>query len=862
MNLLEVDPEKLREILGSSDELGLSSEQAQENLREFGPNTYSGKLPERFGFFKRIFSDVLLLLFVFMTLFVLFTSPSPDMTMTLIFTLVGYLVFSFGSNLYIEIVKNRVRATDKLRCRVKRNGKLVSIDWRNVVPGDTLYLEKGEVVPCDGIIVKKRALKVLEANVTGKCEAMIKQEYRDVSELNLPYFDCILFAGTVILNGTATLLVCNTGKNIFDGGGSGVARSQEQMPSIHHGAVFLAKQQGLLWIPVSFLIFALGIVSGLEFFETFFYSLAIMTSALPDAAGVLSELCVAIQVSALMKKGAVLKNYAAIDKLSGVNCVAVHNEDFFLGPNQTIGTYLADDCPYQFKETPGYAQELLELAVLASNSERTPFLHQGRNVDRSLAQEASAFGIRRKRLEKNQGLFNRREYDDRLGFSAVFCVKNDRYRFVIRGKSENVLRRCTHIKRGERTQFLNESAKLRLMDTARSFAVNGEFVLAVAVSDSDKAPDTDFPACIRDMVFVGFIGLCVPVRTAAAQAVAQCVKNGTDVLLVTGGENDSSFGLAKSLSMIGDGDKQYAMDERMYQRMDKGLFLADLREYKVFCGFDPGEQRDIIRYRNENGDVTATVTDSISSSVAQSEADVSFVYRKSAYSCVRHNADVLLDKLSFEGVQSSLKTAFAVCSDISVMLRYAVFIQFALAIYAVCSLLSFGKFALTVPHLLYFGLFSALSACVAIISSVPRGVHTPRNVPKKGLELRDLPSCAFNGSITAVCVCLAYSIVLYYTSRASLAQSAALLTLLFSGQFVRISLTSRGTVFKRSGEFNAMSVISVAVTLLGAVLLTWLIPAASNNTEAIPDLVTVVIALVLGSVPLWVNELTSLLKRP
>ncbi|MBQ9544593.1 MAG: cation-transporting P-type ATPase [Clostridia bacterium] len=860
MNLLEVDPEKLRQVLGSSEEAGLSTGQALQNLREFGPNTYSGRIPEKFGVFKRIFGDILLIVFVLMCLFLIITSPDTETVLTLVFTLVGYLVFTVGSYLYSERVKTRVRRTGQVRCRVKRDGKLVGVDWRDVVPGDTLYVEKGEVVPCDGIIIRKRALKVLEANVTGKCEAVIKQEYRDIDELSLPYFDCILFAGTVILNGTATVLVCNTGRNIFDR--SNIKRTEESMPKIHHTARFVNKQLGLLWIPVGFLIFAVGIVVSQPFFEMFFYALALMVAAVPDAAGILSELCVAVQVSALMKRGCVLRNFAAIDKIPKISCISVHGEDFFLGQTPAIGTYLVDDCPYQFRDSPDYAAELLELAVVASNSEKTPFMNGERNVDRALAQEAKRFSVRRKRSEKNFGVFSRREYDDRLGFSSVFCMKNGRYKYVIRGNAEKVLRRCSHIKKGDQAVPLNQSARQRLTDTARSIAVNGEFVLAVAVLDAKSPPERDFPDCIVGLTFVGFLGLYTPVMTTAAEAAGQCVKNNIDVLLLNSGDPDRSFGLAKSLSLVNDSDKPFAMDERMYQRIDKGLLLADLKSYKVFCGLDPGEERDIVRYRNEAGDVTAAVTDSLVSSVAQSEADVSFVFRGSHWVSVRHNADVLLDRRSFEGVYTSMKTVRAICRNVSTMLRYVIFVQFALAFTALSSLISFGSLALTPLDLVVFGLFVCVSGSVALINDYPYGARrSDQEEGKDSFTLGDLVPSAVFGAVTAIVTCLSWRIVYYHTSLTAYASAAAIITLFASAQSVRLGFSSEQSVFRRSREFNVWGLVSIALSIVFAVFLIIAVPSAQQITDAIPDFVTVLIALVWGLVPLGLCELAKLIRR-
>lgn len=862
MNLLKVDPQKLRQVLGSSEELGLSAEQARLNLKEFGPNTYSGQIKRPFGVLKRVFGDVMLLLFVALSIAMIEMNSSTEAVCALVLTLVGTLLFTVGGSFYVEWVLQRVRQSVNVKCRVKRGGKLIYVDSQQIVPGDTLYLERGEVIPCDGIIMRKRTLKVLEANVTGKCEAVIKREYRDVVEESLPYFDCILFAGTVVLAGSATVLVCNTGKNIFDAKNANVLRSQGQMPQVHQIAKFFGKQLSLLWIPVSFLIFAVGTLFRQPLFDMFYYALALMVAVLPDGIRLLSELGLAFQVWHLMKKGCLVKNYAAMDRLYDVNCVSVHSDRFFLRQRPVVGTYLVDDCPYSFERQPRYAKEMLEMALVCSEpEEKLRREHAEQGVEYAIADACRCFNLRYKRSSKNMGVFVRRNQVSTDGYRAVFCMKNQRYRFIIRGTPQSVLARCTHIKKGNEAVFLNESAKLRLLDTARSMAVNDEYVLAVAVVDSTRPPEDDVPQCLKNMIFVGFFGVHTPVRSNAAMGVNQCLKNGVKVLLFTDTTAERSYGLAKSLDILSEGDAPYALDEQRYQQLDRGLFLADLDRYKVFCSLDPGQQRDVVRFHNENGDVTASLTNSISGSIAQSEADVSFAFQGTATVCVRHNADVLLEKEGFEGVSHCLRSIRAICYNSFAMMRYATFIHVTVALIALLGLLVFQRPILPSSVLIAYGLFVGVMSCLAIVSSLPRDRVLTEKENLKRPELSQLALPLLSAFTTALVTCLSYSVVYYYTSLASLSVSAGTVCLFVSSLFLRPSLYAKGSVLKLHKEFSFSGVICTLSSLLVLLFMVLGLPALTHSLEAIPDLITVIIALAFSLVPVTVNEWIKKLRQ-
>lgn len=835
MNLLEVDPERLKSVLGADDEIGLSSQQAARNLKEFGPNVYSGKLKKPFRFFKRVFSDAIFWIFVLISLYVAIAYPDADITASLFVTVCGYLIFTVGVSLYVDKVLDKVKSFSQVKSRVKRDGKFCPLDSSRVVPGDTLFLERGEIIPCDGIIMKKRYLKVLEANVTGKCEAVIKRDYHEVCEQKHPYFDCILFAGTVVLSGSATVLVCNTGKNLFDSVNSNVKRSQGQMPAVHSVAKRLGKYLSLIWIPACFLIFAVGVLAGKNIFDMFYYALVPVIAAMPESVRLLSELCVAMQVSSLMKRGVILKNYAAIDKLSSVNCISVHSDSFMLEKNPVVGSYLVDDCPYQFSDRPKYSRELLEYMMVCCT--KTSPTWNRRAVDPAIINACRSLGLKQKRSEKALGVFTRYDYDPKIGFSAVLCSRNNSCRFIVKGSPESVIPRCGYLKKERETVFINETQKLRLMDTARGIAVGGEYVTALAVLDVSDALAKEFPACLQNMTFLGFVGVYTPVRAAAAEAVNRCVKDGIDVLLITSDSKHSGFGLAKGLGMIGPGDKQFAMDDAEYNKVDRGLFIADLDKYKVFCGLDPANQRDLVRLRNSSGDVTASVTDSLDSSIAQSEADVSFAYAGSKSICVRHNADVLLSERGFEGVYGSVKAAGAIRKNIESMLVYSVFIQALIAVLTFFSLGFFGTTVVSPCALILFGL--CLGECAVLsIAAQP---------PVQGGACLKRKSYLLCGGVAACCAVLcslatliAYRTVFYYTSIHGLSQSCAAICLFASAFFVRFSLKA-STV---KPAFNLWDGVGSAVGIAAIIFLVVIMPSVNNNIKAIPDLVTVIIALV------------------
>ena len=197
MNLLEVGLDKLLEVLGTDPEIGLTREQVSQNRREFGENILFDKKNTAADLLKKIFGDIMMILFLLISLFDYVESENLASLVALISVVVLYSAFVLFTHFYVRRTKMRIEKFSKGKYHVKRSGKIVSVSKSELVPGDILLLEKGDVVPCDGIILRHSALKILEASVTGRRVPVFKRSHEEVSGENsgFPYFECILFAG-------------------------------------------------------------------------------------------------------------------------------------------------------------------------------------------------------------------------------------------------------------------------------------------------------------------------------------------------------------------------------------------------------------------------------------------------------------------------------------------------------------------------------------------------------------------------------------------------------------------------------------------------------------------------------------------
>ena len=828
MNLLEVGLAKLCEILGTDSDNGLTAEQVLQNRREFGENILFEKKNTWLELLKKVFGDIMMVVFLLVSMFDFLETGRKSSLIAAISVVLLYTFFVFGSYFYVSSVKKKTEHFSRVKYHVRRSGRIRSVEKSELVPGDILLLEKGDIMPCDGIILKHRALKILEASVTGRRIPVFKRSHEEVEqeESGFPYFECILFAGSVILHGSAKVFVCNTGRNIFDNQNFTVSRQNTAVPGIYETAMELKKQISLVWVIACFFLFVCGVFFGNDVFGAFYYSVALVIAAFPDAIEHLSDLAIAYMTSKLFCEGAILRNPGAVDRLCDANCIFVNSGDYLFYSHPLAEAYYLGNTFYEFKENEKNAEPLLENLLLAQSSKN---YFSGKkeewNSEKAILSAAASIGLQKPALYREYLHINHYDPDSKLGFGCSLVMKDGVYRLIIRGKHNEVLSRCSSVWKNGVAVPMNESVRAQARADARHLAGICERIEAVAVLTLSSPSTGDQRRLCREMTYLGMFGLSTPISAAAANAVNSCQKSGIQTYLLTDDYPETVSALAKSVSIIGEEDYQHALSFQSYQRMDRGVYVADIDKYKAYCGFPVEEKQSIIRYHKDNGNITVALTDGIYETLPQMESDISIVSSGENQNAVRLNSDILLREKKYELVPLCINWARIFYRDIVHIMQYILLLQVALGMSVFVGLTANG----TAPVSLLPMLLAGLGVCI------PFGVNILHCLPGPKLEnnkcvLKDdrvsslqvliiIPLIA--GTTQALSIMLAHRIALYASGDLKAASAAAMITLIFASYFSSLSIKFDDPFIKRMRELGKTELITFLIAVLSAVLLAY-----------------------------------------
>lgn len=827
MNLLEIRLEKLREILGTDLETGLTGEQVLRTRREFGENILFEKKNTVQDLVKKIFGDVMMVLFLLVSLFDFLESGNPASLFAALSVSVLYSAFVLGTHFYVANTKKKFDRYFSTRYHVRRSGRVTSVEKSELVPGDILLLEKGDVMPCDGIILKHSALKILEASVTGTRVPVFKRSHEEVQAENsgYPYFECILFAGSVILHGSAKVFVCNTGPDIFDNQNFTISRQNSTVPRIYETAMDLKKQISMIWVLVCLLLFAWGVFRGQEVFGIFHYATATIIAAFPDSMEHLCDLAIAYMTRKLYREGVILRNPGSVDRLCDVNSVFVNSSEYLFHSHPIAGSYYVGNCHYDFKENPEPATELLENLLLAQSSKR---YFSGKTEEwqgeKAILAAAASLGIQKRNLDRKFLHINSYDPDDRYGFSCAMLLCGETYRLVIRGIPNAVLRCCDHVVENGEKIPLTPAKTQQIKADIRHLAGTCERIIAVAVLELSSPSTRDQRTLCRHMTYLGLFGLSTPISAAAATAVSVCQKAGVQTYLLTDDYPETVSALSKNVSIIGNDDYQHALSYQTYERMDRGVFVADIEKYKAYCGFPVEEKQSIVKYHKDNGNITLSLTDGIYDTLPQMESDISVVGVDEKLNAVRLNADLLVIEKRFELVPLCINWARKFYRNIVHLMQYTLCNQMALGTSVFIALAASSSLPFAMLPMLLAGLGACLPAGFNVFNRTPRPRLEDNLEVLKDDRIASLRALIITpllvGLVEALAMMLSHRIALYTSGSVAVAQGATIITLIFSSWLNSVSIKFDSSLFRNLKEVGRSELYTFVVCVMVSYLLT------------------------------------------
>jgi Ca2+-transporting ATPase len=732
--------------LGSSED-GLSPAEAGKRLSEYGPNA----LPEKEGagplrIFLSQFGSPLNWILLGAALISLLLKEFSDAAVIAAIVLVNAVI-----GFYQEYkAEQSVRALKKLvisTARVVRGGREAPAAAAELVPGDVILLASGDKVPADARLLWANSLKVEEAMLTGE-SAPASKDAAAAPDAKAQIGDRVnmLYMGTAVVSGRAKAVVTGTGTTTEIGAIAGLMQGTESAKTpLQAKFEQFSKILGMGLLGVAGVILALGVVRGESLQVMFMTVIAVIVAAIPEGLPIVVTIAMAIGVTRMSKRGAIIRKLPAVETLGGTTVICSDKTGTLTRNEMTVKSVYDGGELYQVSGT-GYAPEgeifcgqaeigperrarlekVLRAGLLCNESS----LYQkdgvwkvnGDPTEAALIVAAAKGGLK---PEEEKGRYPQTAmlpFESEYGYMATLHRDGDAALLFVKGAPEFVIEMCS----------VKEEGRKNAMDAADDLAASGMRVLMTAQKALPAGAELKRED-LESLEFTGLQGMIDPPRPEAVEAIGSCRKAGIRPVMITGDHAVTAQAIGRELGIGGATAK--AITGRELSAMSDEELYAAVEDVSIYARVAPEHKLRIVLQLIKRGEIAAVTGDGVNDAPALKAAHIGAAMGITGTDVAKEASDMIVTDDNFASIYNAVVEGRVVFDNI----RKAVFFLIPTGLSAVLSIFVTMLLGLPLPYtaiqLLWINVVtnSLQDLALAFEPAEPSVYARPPNDPKEGI---------------------------------------------------------------------------------------------------------------------------------
>ncbi|MHB8766251.1 MAG: cation-translocating P-type ATPase [Deferrisomatales bacterium] len=543
-----------------------------------------------------------------------------------------------------------LRLMGRVASRVLRGGALREVPAEELVPGDLVVLEGGDLVTADLRLVEASRLQADESTLTGESLPVDKGAGPTAADAPLSERTGMLYKGTAVTRGAGRAVVVATGMATELGQISSlVEEAEEEVTPLEKRLDRLG--QKLLWISLVLAgaVAASGLATGRDPLLMIETAIALAVAAIPEGLPIVATIALARGVWRMARRNALVNRLSAVETLGATSVICTDKTGTLTENRMAADRYVT--AGGEARVTPGrppdpMLREALEVGALCNNAQLPPDGPAvGDPTEVALLVAAAAAGLGREDLLRTHPEVREEAFDSETQRMATVHRDGDGFRFAIKGAPEAVLPGCREVLTADGPRGLDPAGRERWDRELDRLAGEGLRVLALA---SKRGPSADAPV-YEGLVLVGLVGLADPPRPEVPAAVRACRQAGIRVVMITGDQPRTALTIARAVGLVDDGDVAPALLGR--DVLPPGELDAVGRERllagAVFARVSPRQKLDLIALHQGAGAVVAMTGDGVNDAPALKKADIGVAMGQRGTQVAREAADMVLKDDAF-----------------------------------------------------------------------------------------------------------------------------------------------------------------------------------------------------------------------
>ena len=805
--------ELFRDLNSSED--GLTAAQAAERLEQYGPNELREEGRKSvLGIFLEQYADFLVIILILAAAVSAFLG---DLESTIVILAVITMNAILGT---VQTVK-ATASLDSLRqmsaptAKVLRDGHIVQIPGREVVPGDVVVLEAGDAVCADGRLLECASLKCAESALTGESLPVEKELGEIDGEVPLGDRKNMVFSGSFVTYGRAKFLVTGTGMDTEMGKIAALLKStQEKKTPLQVSLDQFGRKLSIGILVICAVIFAVSVfVRREDVVNAFVFAVALAVAAIPEALSSIVTIVLSFGTQKMARENAIIRKLQAVEGLGSVSVICSDKTGTLTQNKMTVKALYTGGkiIPAEQADFRDPVQEpLLRTALLCSDATVDENGEVGDPTETALVRLGEDYGFDELVTRSKWPRVTEIPFDsDRKMMSTVHQLSGGLL-MVTKGAVDVLLDRCV----------ISDQERRQAEEANRTFSSQGLRVLAFACRTVDSTAVS--LADESNLTLLGLIAMMDPPRPESKKAVAECIAAGIRPIMITGDHKVTAAAIAKEIGILTEGTE--AVEGAVIDKMSDEELKEFVPKVSVYARVSPEHKIRIVRAWQERGCLVAMTGDGVNDAPALKQADIGVAMGVTGTEVAKDAAGMVLTDDNFATIVQAVKNGRNVYANIKRSIQFLLSGNAA----AIITVLYASLLALPVPfaavHLLFINLLTDSLPAIALgLEPHTDAVMHERPRPREeGILTRSfLTSVVVEGAVISAAVITAFHLGLS-AGGAGLGSTMAFATLCLSRLFHGFDCkAARPVIFTRRFWDNRylLGAFAVGVLLLGAVLL-------------------------------------------
>lgn len=878
--------EDVLRALGSSTD-GLSSSEGASRLEKAGPNEIT-EAPRPGGvqiFLSQFRSLIIWILIVAGGVSAIMGEIVNTVAIFVIVVLNAFI--GFYQELSAERSINALKLLTAPEVKLRRAGRVRSFPASQVVTGDILILEAGDLVAADARLLKAASLFVMEATLTGE-SATVEKQITELPSDNIPIGDQvnIVFMGTSVAAGAGEAVVVSTAMQTELGRIAGLLQQADSTKSTPLQQKLDAFGRVLIWIALGIVavLFGLGFLRGTALEELALTAIGLAVAAVPEGLPAIVTVALSVGVLQMARRRVLVRKLAAVETLGSTTVICTDKTGTLTVGQMTVrALYVAGnsyDVTGEGYEPHGtislregmlddkHSLALQELANVHLGCNKAHLFEEdgiwrviGDPTEGALLVSGAKAGAKQEVLSRESPVVVEFPFDsDRKLSSMVRKMPGGSFRAFANGAPGPLLERCSHIYTEQGVRPLSQEDRLVISSVISGMAGLSLRVLGSAQRDAEFKADAVAADVEQGLTFVGLAGMYDPPRPEARRAIANCRAAGIRVVMITGDHPETASAIAKDLGIASGAS---AVTGAQLEQLNEHELNERVSSTSVYARVTAEHKLRIVRALQANGDVVAMTGDGVNDAPAIKGADIGIAMGQTGTQVTKQSADIIVTDDNFATIVEAVEQGRGIYDNIRKTLQYLLAGSTAeLLLMAVCVIIGLPAPLLPI-HLLWINLVTdGLPALCLATDKIDPSVmkRAPRRQDESLTDRRFLSTMLLTGLLTASVAFGVYFYTLKYGD-AETARTHAFTVMVFSEILRAFGARSETvSVWKISLLTNRSLVVVVVATFIFQI---W----SQHNTVLGGLFKTTPIAyadflvlFLLAAIPLVILEIVKLLR--